>query len=318
MNVLVTGAFGNIGVSTLKELGRRGHKVSAFDVNTPANKKTAKKFVGEVEIFWGDLRNPDDLAAAVRNKDVVIHLAYVIPYLSVTGTKSEDRPDWAREINVGGSRNLINAILAQPEPPRLIFTSSLHVFGRTQDQLPPRRATDAVEPVEHYAQHKIETERMIRTSRLVWCIFRLGAALPIRLIIDRGMFEVPLDNRIEFVHSRDVAFALANALENEDVWGKTLLIGGGSECQFYYSELISQILYAAGLGDFPQKAFASIQYSTDWLDIEESQRLLNYQRHTLKDYIQELTSLLGNWRHVIRLFRPLARMWLLKQSPYYK
>ncbi len=32
--------------------------------------------------------------------------------------------------------------------------------------------------------------------------------MPIRLILDPGIFEVPLDNRIEYVHGRDVALAM--------------------------------------------------------------------------------------------------------------
>ncbi len=314
--VLLTGAFGNVGISTLEELVGRGHRVRTFDLKTKANEKAARRLKGQIEVLWGNVRNPDALAAAVRDQDVVIHLAYVIPRLSATGVNSEDHPEWAREINVDGTRNLIDAMLALPESPRLIFGSSLHVFGRTQDQLPPRRASDPVNPVEHYAQHKVECERMIRTSRLVWSIFRFGAVLPIRLILDPGMFEVPLDNRIEYVHSRDVALALANALDNEDVWGKTLLIGGGPECQFYYRDLMTQILDATGLGGLPAEAFASTPYSTDWLDTNESQRLLNYQRRTLKDYIQEMTSALGYRRFFVRIFRPLLRYWLLKQSPY--
>lgn len=318
MNVLLTGAFGNIGLSTLHELLQRGHTVTAFDLKTRSNARAALRFKRRIKVIWGDIRDPRHLAPAVAAQDVVIHLAAVIPHLSLTGVNSEDHPDWAREINVGGTRNLLDLMLAQPEPPRLILASSLHVFGRTQHQSPPRRASDPLQPVEHYAQHKVQVERMLRTSRLVWSIFRLGAALPLRLILDSGMFEVPLDNRIEYVHARDVALALANALDNEDVWGKTLLIGGGPKCQFYYRDLMDQVLSATGVGPFPPKAFATTPYSTDWLDTEESQRLLHYQRHTLKDYLGEIRNKLGALRHLIRIFRPLVRLWLLKQSPYYQ
>jgi nucleoside-diphosphate-sugar epimerase len=43
MKVLLTGAFGNIGASALLELVKRGHAVRCFDVNTPANRRVAKK-----------------------------------------------------------------------------------------------------------------------------------------------------------------------------------------------------------------------------------------------------------------------------------
>jgi nucleoside-diphosphate-sugar epimerase len=317
MQILLTGAFGNLGQACLEELLRRGHRVRAFDLKTHPNRQAARRFGKRLEVFWGDLRQRDGLFAAVQGQEVVVHLAYVIPRLSTTGVNCEDRPEWAREINVGGTHNLLDAMLAQAEPARLIFGSSLHVFGRTQADLPPRRASDAVMPVEHYAQHKVETERMIRTSRLVWSIFRFGAALPIRLIMDPGMFDVPLDNRIEYVHSRDVALAIANALEGADVWGKTLLIGGGKACQLTYREMMEQVLEAAGLGKFPGQAFSTTPYSTDWLDTSESQRLLEYQTRTLADYTREIKARLGFRRELVILLRPILRSWLLGKSPYY-
>src|SRR5512138_2764640 len=163
----------------------------------------------------------------MRGCEAVIHLAYVIPKLSATGVNSEDRPDWARSINVGGTRNLIAAMQAQEPKPRLIFASSLHVYGKTQHLPPPRTAAETPHPVEHYARHKVEVEGMVRASGLEWSILRLGAALPLRLILDRGMFDVPLDNRIEFVHTRDAGYAFAAAVDTPGVLHRTLLIGGG-------------------------------------------------------------------------------------------
>jgi UDP-glucose 4-epimerase len=318
MKVLLTGAFGNIGTNTVEALLHRGHQVRAFDLKSKANLKTARRFDGQVEVFWGDMRDEGDLARAVQDQQIVVHLAYVIPRLSMTGVNSEERPGWAREINVGGTQKLIQAMLAQPEPPRLIFGSSLHVFGQTQDQSPPRRASDPVQPVEHYAHHKVESEKMVRTSRLVWSIFRLAAALPIRLIMDPGMFDLPLENRIEYVHPRDVAQAFANALENDDVWGKTLLIGGGATCQYVYRDLMRQVLQATGLGDFPAAAFSNTPYSTDWLDTSESQRLLRFQQRTLAEYLGELHRKMGWRRLLVTLLRPFLRARLLKLSPYYR
>ncbi len=198
----------------------------------------------------------------------------------------------------------------------MIFASSLHVFGRTQDQPPPRTTSDPVHPIEHYAKHKVMCEQMVKESGLQWAIFRLPATLPIRMILDTGMFDVPLDNRIEYGHGRDVGAAFANGVECPEIWGKTLLIGGGPRCQFHYRELMGRIMEATGVGMLPAKAFSRIPFSTDWLDTAESQRLLNYQTRTLDDYLKELRALIG-WRlPFIHLFRPFVRSWLLKQSPY--
>jgi len=316
MNILLTGAFGNIGTSTLDELVKRGHRVRCFDLKTAANEQTAARFAGRIETVWGDLRRPEDVAAAVQGQEMVIHVAFVIPHLSATGVRSEDRPEWARGINVGGTRNLLQAMQAQPRPPRLIFTSSLHVYGRTQDQPPPRTAADPVQPIEQYAHHKVECEQMIRESGLSWVILRLAAALPVRLILDPGMFHVPLNNRIEYVHSRDVGLAIANAVESDAVWGKTLLIGGGPRCQFYYRDLVARVLRATGVGMLPERAFALTPYAVDWLDTNESQRLLCYQQRTLDDYLADTRQKLGYLLPLIRLSRPIVRSLLLRQSPY--
>lgn len=316
MRVLLTGAFGNVGRSTLQELLARGHTVRCFDMPTKANVRAARRFRDRIEVFWGDLRRPEDLAAAVQGQDVVIHLAFIIPKLSATGVSSEDRPDWARAINVGGTRNLIEALRAQPRPAKLIFASSMHVYGRTQHLPPIRRVADPLQPTDHYARHKVECEELIRASGLEWAILRFAAVLPLSMRLDPGMFDVPLDNRIEFVHTRDVGVALANAVTCPQIWGKTLHIGGGPACQFYYRDMAQRILDALGVGMLPPEAFSDTPFATDWLDTEESQRLLGYQQRTLADYVRDMRAMLGYKLRFIRMFRPLVRRWLLRQSPY--
>ncbi len=317
MNVLLTGAFGNVGTSTLEELLKQGHTVRCFDVKTRANERTARQFAGQIETMWGDLRRPDDVAAAVRGQEAVIHLAFIIPKLSATGFESEDHPDWAHAINVGGTRHLIEAMEAQPRPPRLLFASSYHIYGRTHHLPPPRTADDPPQPIEHYARHKVECEQMIRASKLQWTILRLAATLPLAIKMDPGMFDVPPDNRMEFVHTRDVGLAFANALSQPDVWGQTLLIGGGPRCQYLYREITAKVLDGFGVGRLPDEAFATTPFPTDWVDTAESQRLLQYQRHTLDDYVEEMQARLGRKRALVRAFRPLVRYWLLNHSPYY-
>jgi UDP-glucose 4-epimerase len=177
---------------------------------------------------------------------------------------------------------------------------------------------DIPKPVEHYARHKVECEQLVTGSGLTWSIFRLGAALPIRLIMDAGMFDVPLDNRIEFVHTRDVGFALAEALQCDQVWGRVLHIGGGKRCQLYYREMVSAVLGAAGVGKLPAAAFTRVPFSTDWLDTDESQSLLGFQRHTIEDYARDLRASVGSLRYLIQSVRPLVTRYLLKYSPYWR
>lgn len=325
MNILLTGAFGNIGTSTLEALLRRGHTVRCFDLHTRTNDRAARRLdrrlsalPGRFEIAWGDLRQPADLMRAVVGQEVVVHLAFIIPKLSATGVESELRPDWARVINVGGTVHLIQAIQAQPHRPRLLFASSYHVYGRTQDRLPPRTLADPVQPIEHYARHKVECERLVRTLGLTWAIFRFAAALPLSMKLDPGMFDIPLNNRMEFVYTGDVGLAIANAMDTEQVWCRTWLIGGGRRCQYDYREIASRVLNGLGLGMLPEAAFSTVPFATDWLDTTESQALLHYQQHDLGDYVRDMRACLGGRRLLVRLCRPLVRRWLLQRSPYWR
>ena len=319
MNVLVTGAFGNIGESTIQELVKQGHRVRCFDVKTKGNERTAKKYKGEVEVVWGDVRRLSDVTSAVRDQDAVIHLAFIIASnTSVTGKSCNDDPQWAREINIVGTQNVVEASKAQSKHPRILFASSIVVFGVTQDQPPPRKASDPVYATDAYSAHKIECEELFKASGLPWVILRLGVGFPLRPVVSGDMFNSPLNNRIEYVYTRDVGLAFAKAVSSDGAVGKILLIGGGPGCQLYYGAIMEKLLVTMGVGMLPAKAFGTKPYYMDWLDTTESQNILKFQRHTFDDYVEEMKSILGYKRHLARLFRPFVRRYLLGKSPYYK
>ena len=77
MRVLVTGAFGNIGASTLPELLNEGHQVRGFDLDTKRNREVARDFEGRVETVFGDVAREEDVLEAVEGCDAVIHDAAV-------------------------------------------------------------------------------------------------------------------------------------------------------------------------------------------------------------------------------------------------
>jgi nucleoside-diphosphate-sugar epimerase len=325
MRILITGGLGNVGASAGEELTRRGHHVRCLDLKTRPNARKAKRLAkvvgdmpGKMEMMWGDLRRLEDLLAAVEGQDVVVHLAFIIPKLSATGVECEAEPVWARAINVGGTRNLIDATRAQHRPPKLLFASSYHIYGLTQSRVPPLTLADPVRPIEHYAQHKVTCERMVRTSGLEWAIYRLAATLPLSMKLDPAMFDIPLENRMEFVHTRDVGKAIATGIAEAAIWRRTWLIGGGSRCQYYYREIAQIVLAGLGVGMLPEAAFSAKPFPTDWLDASASQALLHYQQRDLHDYVTDMRRYLGHRRILIRAFRPLVRRHLLSQSPYWR
>jgi UDP-glucose 4-epimerase len=316
LKILITGAFGNVGLYTLKNLLNDGHKVRVFELKNKKNLKILedlqKKNGDNIDIVWGDITDIMSLRRAVEGQDIIIHQAFIIPDLS------EQKPNWAWEINVEGTRNLLRAAAEEEVKAKIVFTSSVSVFGKTQDQEPPRKIKDQVRPTDNYSHHKVACEQLVKISGLEWTILRLGAVLsPSLCEIDPMLFSVSLDNRIELVHAADAGAALANAAVNEKVWGKTLLIGGGKKCQMLQKDFIVRVLDEVGLGMFPEKAFTNKPFYTDWMDTSESQHLLKYQEKDLDDFLVEIRKVLGIRRHLVRAVKPIVKYWILKKSPYF-
>ena len=316
MRVMLTGAFGNVGRSALVELLAQGHPVRAFDLRSRAAQRAARRFDDRLEIFWGDVRDPLALARALTDVDAVAHIAFIIP------PQSEHRPEWAREINVKGTRHLIAAMQALPRPPRLVFTSSISVTGpRGPEDEPPVTAAHPTKETDAYTAHKIETEAMVRESGLDWTILRVGAVFPhvLPTSLDPMTFDIPTEQRMEMVHTLDVGLAVANAVSCDEALGQTLLIGGGESCRVRAGELRSRVAALLKMPTFPESAFGRDPFYTDFMDTAEAQRLLRFQRHSFDDCVDELESTLPRlYTTVLRPFGGLIMRQLLKRSPHHR
>jgi nucleoside-diphosphate-sugar epimerase len=244
-------------------------------------------------------------------------MCFIIPTtMSVTGISSEDKPEWAETINVGGTKNVVDAIKSMPNRPKLIFSSSTQVFGHTQHENRPRCASDAVCVTDHYTDHKLRCEEMIKSSGLDWVILRFTAVLATKVGMNPDMFDVPLDMRMEFIHTKDVGVACANSVTCDEAVGQILIVGGGRSCQLSYREMVTRALDAFGVGMIPDKAFTKEPFAQDWADTAESQRMLKFQQRSYEDWLEDIKREAGYKRHLARMFRPVARWYLLRKSPY--
>jgi nucleoside-diphosphate-sugar epimerase len=310
--ILVTGGFGLVGRWVVRELLARRHEVVVLELDTPRNRKSAREFPS-LDVVWGDLRDTRAVGSAVAGCDTVVHMAFVIT------PHTERDPVGSEAINVGGTRNIIAACEAQAKPPRLLFTSSVEVYGKNRHLPGPRRIDDPLHAVNDYAAHKIECERLVRQSRLDHAIFRFAGVIDITLQSSHElMVEFPLDVRFEAVHAADVGLAVANAVEGDAIWGRSAIlhIAGGPSCRTTYGQFLDGILTTLGVGPLPREAFTQADYPSDWLDTEESQRLLSYQRHSLEDIFAAIAGLLGWRRALVPIVRPLVRRTILRRSPY--
>ncbi len=320
LKILLTGAFGNVGQNTLKQLLTCEHEVTCFDLQNSPNEKSCTELLKkwQFKTIWGDILDKNDLNIAVKGIDCIIHLAAIIPPLS------EKNPELTYEVNVEGTRNLINAAKTLPNKPRIIMASSVSIYGVTMHLKPPVRVDSPLNPSDHYSHTKVECEKILRESGLPWMILRLGAVSVEKIPrkFDSILYEMPLDQRIEFVSSKDCGIAFANAVMLDEI-NKIFLIGGGDECQLLQREFLSGLFDAFGLIMLPDKAFKNPRKKEDWFYIDwmntiESQEALKFQTETFQQYVERLKRNFRLRRLGMKIIAPLAKLALLRMSPYYK
>ncbi|MEA2070331.1 MAG: NAD(P)-dependent oxidoreductase [Asgard group archaeon] len=317
MKLLLTGAFGNVGASTLKALLRKGkHDITCYDQKTWTTWKKSRQFRKDVKIIWGDIRNAKKVSKAVANQDIVLHIAAVIP------PKANKNNKYTMEVNYGGTKNVVDAILNSSSNPKLLYTSSVAIYGDIREKDSPfvnESCPPNPSPGDIYARTKIKAEEYIRKSNLIWSIFRLSYIPNIETMkLTPLMFQMPLDTPLEFTHTRDCGIALANAIEQKEIWNNVWNLGGGEKCQLSYKEFLERMLPAMGLEMLPKEAFSTSLFHCCYYTKTELTDSLNYQNKTIEDLISEMVSNNSIKRFLAKIFKPLVLKFMLSKSPYYK
>ncbi len=317
MQVLVTGAFGNLGVRTVEALIRRGHRVRCFDLPTRRNKLLALKFGNAVDLCWGDITDQQDVEAAVLNQDAVIHDAAILP------PAAEKFATLSEKVNLEGTRRLLRAFEAYEPSGPFVYASSITVHGpEREDRDALVGAESPIVATDEYTRHKVECEAMVRDSSAPWIILRIGVALDetstnTDAVVFRQMFEIDPSSPIHFVHTDDVAVAQANAVSQPKAYGKVLPIGGDESCKIRQQDLMGLMFEMLGIDEFPEEAFGHCPYYTAWMDTRESQELLDFQHHGFPAMRDDVLARYRKVQPLLSGLSPISRRMLLKLSgPY--
>ncbi len=129
--VLVTGADGFIGSHLTESLLEKGYEVKAFAYYNSFNTwgwldSLSSDKLKEIEVFTGDIRDPNGVREAMKGVDAVFHLAALIaiPF-------SYHSPDSYVDTNIKGTLNVLQAA-RQLETQRVLVTSTSEVYGTAQ------------------------------------------------------------------------------------------------------------------------------------------------------------------------------------------
>lgn len=129
--ILITGADGFIGSHLTEELVKQGFNVKAFTLYNSFNNwgwldTLPVEIMKDVEIFQGDIRDPNGVRNAIMGVDEVFHLAALIaiPF-------SYHSPDTYVDTNIKGTLNVLQAA-RDLETSRVLITSTSEVYGTAQ------------------------------------------------------------------------------------------------------------------------------------------------------------------------------------------
>lgn len=130
-NILITGADGFIGSHLTEALLEAGYNVKAFVYYNSFNNwgwldTLPKEKLDQIEIFTGDIRDPNGVRTAMKGVDMVFHLAALIaiPF-------SYHSPDSYVDTNIKGTLNVLQAA-RDLETSRVLVTSTSEVYGTAQ------------------------------------------------------------------------------------------------------------------------------------------------------------------------------------------
>lgn len=171
--VLVTGGAGFIGSHLVDLLMNEGAFVRIIDNLSSGTEDNIRKHYGKANFQFvrGDLLNPSDIKDAVKDIDIIFHLA-----ANSEVRISSINPEIHYRQNVEATYNLLEAV-RQADVSSLLFTSSSTVYGEAK-KIPTPEDYAPLKPISMYGASKLAAEALISAYAYTYgfnaVIFRLA------------------------------------------------------------------------------------------------------------------------------------------------
>ena len=256
--VLVTGAGGFIGSHLVELLVGRGARVRAFIRYTSRGDagwldRLDPPVRSEVDVYTGDLTNPEAVAGALAGCDTVLHLGALIPI-----PYSYRHPREFVATNVVGTLNVLEAA-RKADVRRLVQVSSSEVYGTAQSI--PMPEEHPLHPQSPYAATKVSADQLAlsyaRSFNLPVVVARpfntFGPRQSTRAVIPTIITQALTRERIElgatettrdFLYVTDTAEGLLRCAEVDGIVGEVFNLGTGREISI--GEVAQRVLDATG------------------------------------------------------------------------
>ena len=157
-NYLVTGGTGFLGSNLVKGLIKDNKKVTVFDNNFRGDLKNISH-LNNLNFIQGDIRNINELSKAMKDIDIVYHLAFI------NGTSNfYQKPGLVLDVGIKGMINLID-LIPNSNVKKIVLASSSEVY-QTPINIPTSeivecKIPDVMNPRYSYGGTKIINELML-------------------------------------------------------------------------------------------------------------------------------------------------------------
>ncbi len=319
--ILLTGATGNMGCATLAELLTRSDRfrVRAFVRPEEKNHPVVKRHSGAagLEWVWGDLTRYEDVLAGVTGADQVLHIGGLV------SPQADPFPELTMKVNVGGARNIVEAIKAagQADATALVYIGTVAQTGHRNAPVHWGRTGDPIKisRYDHYAISKTQAEAIVAQSGLRrWVSLRQTGILYPTLwkTFDPIIFHNPFNGVFEWVTVGDSARLAANSCEDavpDGFWRDFYNIGGGAAMRLVNHEFARLTGEALGVAD-PFSSYrpnwsATRNFHGQWYaDSDRLEAMVPFRRETMDDFARGVAaSMPGVIKLLARLFPGAGR-----------
>ncbi len=324
MNILITGPTGSMGYFAVKEIVRRCRNINLrlFVLKNDKEKKIIKEFKihQNVEIFYGDLTNYEDVLSSLKEINIVIHMAAFI------SPEADYYPELTMKINYGSMKNFVQAIHKLNLQDSIKFVN-IGTVAMTGDRLPPihwGRVGDPIKPsiYDYYAVSKVAAERLLIDSGIKnFVSLRQTGILGKKMAeIDDGiMLHNCLNNVLEYVSDKDSGIMIGNLCKYQanntldyKFWGHIYNIGGGESCRIDAFSMYEKIYGSLGFKDLsyifdPRIIATSNFHGQYYLDSNTLNEYLNFNNDSFDYFINIFNRQIGFKRHLIKFLCKLPR-----------